>query len=195
MASRVGRSLRFLICAGALSLVARPVAADTLSSDELIIKDSQGAVLLDFTVDESKENGSLIFFPTFQANTPSSDGPTVLYEPDGVTISDMIGVAADPNNAGRWEFAFVSDSATESGVDPALLDQFLNPEAARSFPETSSPVDVSRYLAPLAETPFHATFASDGEATVPEPADGVALASLAGMGLIGMVWRRRRTAA
>ena len=40
-----------------------------------------------------------------------------------------------------------------------------------------------------------ATFASDGEATVPEPADAVALASLAGMGLVGMVWRRRRTAA
>jgi hypothetical protein len=50
-------------------------------------------------------------------------------------------------------------------------------------------------FSPNAEKPFHATFASGAEAAVPEPANAVGLAGLAGMGLIGLVWRRRRTAA
>lgn len=193
MASETCRRLYCLICAGALSLVARPVAADTLSSDELIIKNGQGTVLLDFTVDESQENGSLIFFPAFNANSGSSDGPTILYEPDGMTISDIIGVAKDPTNFDRLEFAFVSDSATESGVDPQLLDKFNN-HGTPHLPviEPSPPLNVIGYFE--TEVKMSATFASDGEATVPEPADAVALASLAGMGLISMVWRRRRTA-
>ena len=104
-------------------------------------------MLLDFTVDESQENGSLIFLPAFNANTGSSDGPTVLYEPDGVTISDIIGVAADPANVGRLEFAFVSDSATESGVAPQLLDKFYN-HGTPHHPviEPSTPLNVIGYL-------------------------------------------------
>ena len=113
-----------LLGVAALILLARPVAADPLTSDELIIK-LDGTVVEDFKLDESQEDGSLIFFPQFQANTVSSGGPTILYEPDGTTISDIIGIATDPNS-GQPTFAFVSDSATESGVDPAQLGQFLN---------------------------------------------------------------------
>jgi hypothetical protein len=155
---------------------ADPTASDCL---QLVNPDGSQLSLLAITEQDELDNPGKMWsisgvLPT---NPAFLGGWIALTEPGTGAISDVVGIPKED------VLAFVSDPADFSGF-----------KLITSIEESSSPLDITRFLSPKAqESGFKAFFQSDFEATVPEPSTwAMLLLGFAGLGFVG--YRKARPA-
>jgi hypothetical protein len=190
MSAEAMRTARWFILAGAMALLTRTAAADTVTDELIIHGPNSPSGDIDLTVLESQEHGTFVFTSQSGVTRANYGLPTVLLEPDG-SISDVVGVEPAVNEEHGARLGFVSNLDGQ-GLDlQTVLDLYFGGVPAGSIlpgvSETAAGVDLSPYLA----TGYSGTFFSDVE--TPEPTAAIGLASLGAMGLVGLVGRRRPT--
>jgi hypothetical protein len=181
----------FLLALGALALAPvaalaqPPVASDFMSETDT----ATGVTEFRRVYEGASESASLSFGPT---NGGMIGHPTILLEPDG-SISDAFGLDAgfhftslSDDDPGGLSLASIQGTF---GGDPRTTYRFL-PETAGSIQGSLAVFDATEYMQP--GSGFTASFASDVEASVPEPVETVSLLGMGAVGLLGFVRRWRK---
>jgi len=182
-----------------LLLIVPPAFAQARFSDCFTILDSSGAFAVGTPVCVAEglegdfEGGILQAAPPGFANTGLFGSPTLVYEPDGTTLSDIFGIFFSAT--GACANGCIGFASNPSDIDVALFfpppddDDFvtlglLEGANGGTFNATAY-LDVTHQ-----RNGFTATFFSDGDAAaaVPEPAT----LALLGLGALAMGFARRR---
>jgi hypothetical protein len=115
---------------------------------------------------------------------------TLVYEPDGTTLSDVFGILCFSRNVDQTctsgAMAFISD-INDAPIDITQLGDVSNAFHITENASGNSTFDATYYLSPsLRDGGYHAFFTSDAD--VPEPAT----LTLVGVGIAGVAALRRR---
>ena len=187
-----------LLLAASPWLIGSPAFAQAANSDCFTILDSSGAAaggtpLCVAEGTEGDSEGGIHALPPGFANTGLFGNPTLVYEPDGTTLSDIFGIFITATGAcANGCIGFASDpSASDMALffPPPDDDEFVTFIAQEGA--NGGTFDATAYLdANHQRNGFTATFFSDGDgaAAVPEPAT----LALLGLGALAMSFARRK---
>jgi hypothetical protein len=164
-------------------------AAATIYSDYVVVYDASGA-MVDFVgaTDAQEAGGAFITVPIAIDPGQFKKATALLEGTNAGGYSDVVGICDNCGATGGRSLAFQSDD--DPGLLPPSKSSFGG--IARTLTETSSPVDITVYLAHrLQNQGYKAFFWSDAD-IVPEPTGWTMM--LAGIGLAGVSLRRRSNA-
>jgi hypothetical protein len=178
----------------AATVVPNPALASV--SDEMIVYDPGGAIYARLPASENQEGGLYHFDPSvILPDSVRYYDYTLVYEPDGTTVSDVFGVMDIGSMFNSiLVLGFTSDPLPIPSVPWAYFG-YYNPFASVVVEGPDGCLaDATKYLPPdLRAAGWTATFSSDGDA-VPEPATLIVWSVLGATGAGLGVWRKRKRA-
>jgi hypothetical protein len=187
-------------------------AGTLTTSDALSLEDGAYNIYTNFEPDtlsvhlfpDTPVNLAYLGRPTILIESPSTTVEELYQNPNSPLISDAFGIIpasrtwTDPISGAPYgvyanTFAYMTDG--DASLTLAQVQSVFNfdPSNATYVHETTEGAgfSVNNYLGTDPFGQWTGTFWSDLD-SVPEPCGAIALCGLAGMGLLGLVWRRRR---